>query len=86
MANKLTSFLKEHGAYDNFVENIGGSIHIENLEDSRSAISKAFIWGCTPQGDSYWRELDFEFRLHYDTYKPSPHKVDTTWDNMWEIS
>lgn len=84
MANKLVSFLKEHGAYDNYVENIAGGVAIEDLEDHPAAISRAFVWDVTPQGGSYWRELHYEFMLNYYTYKPSPHKVDTTWDNMWE--
>ena len=85
MSNRLASFLKEHGAYDSFMENLGSHFRgVEDFEGSRAAISRAFIWAGTPQGESYWRELDYEFRLNYYTYKPSPPKVDTTWDNMWD--
>ena len=82
MSKKLELFLKEHGAYENFLDNLDcGSRGIEEYKEKRSAISFAFVWDTTPQGDAYWRNLDYKYRLHYDSL---PSDIDDTWDKMWE--
>ena len=82
MSKKLELFLKEHGAYENFLDNLGrGSRGIDEFEGQRSAISRAFVWGCTPQGDAYWRNLDYKYRHQYESL---PSDIEVEWDNMWE--
>ena len=82
MSKKLELFLKEHGAYENFLANLDSSYRgTEEFEGKRGAISRAFVWDETPQGDSYWRELNYKYLLQYDSL---PSDVEVMWDNMWE--
>ena len=82
MTTELELFLKEHGAYENFLDNLGrDSRSFDEFEGKRNAISRAFVWDCTPQGDVYWRNLHYKYRNRHDSL---PSDVEVMWDNMWE--
>ena len=82
MTTKLELFLKEYGAYENFLDNLGKDYRsFDRFEGKRGAISRAFVWDTTPQGDAYWRNLDYKYSHRHDLF---PSDMDVEWDNMWE--
>lgn len=56
VVNKLVKFLKEQGAWDEFVDNIKNlNVYCDyTIRD----ISGAFPWSRTPEGLDYWHELN----------------------------
>ena len=65
---KLSEFLKEHGAYEEFVVNFDkGYARRNRFEENVNGICVAFIWEESEQGHTYWSDLN-------NTWKVIPDK------------
>ena len=60
---RLTSFLIEHEALDNFLNNWRGS---QCTLDSIDCIASAFDWAATKEGEAYWYQLDDKYSEAYN--------------------
>jgi len=60
---EFSRFLKEHGAYALFIKRVIKNHYSHNFKkycvliDRGLAISHAFSWVHTPEGDMFWRKL-----------------------------
>lgn len=63
MKETFINFLKEHNAYENFINNLESrntysSIdHLCRVESPIDWIDSPFIWKDTPQGKGYWKSI-----------------------------
>lgn len=90
---RLTRFLKERNAYNEFLLNLKGSefecidvlaAYEISWDTPESMISKAFNWDYTIEGGEYWYRLHREFHDNYDNLPTEELEPDHTWDDMWE--
>ena len=74
----LTKFLKENGAYDEFMEMRGKVDYAWNkglsnkhllAEHNACAIGNSFSWSDGESGHSYWNDLDTKFKEYYEQNK-----------------
>jgi hypothetical protein len=68
MKEKFLEFLVENGAYDSYmyhyakqVRNVSFDEWYEGLRDKSDVLWSAFIWGDTPEGHDYWKDLNKKF-------------------------
>lgn len=67
------AFLKQNDAYDSFKRNFSDPDLAHGIDDLTCArpsryISCAFFWSSTPEGNMYWRLLDFKWYLVRDLF------------------
>ena len=68
----IVQFLKDNGVYEVFFENLFKQKQGRDLSNyflfgfsNYNAISSAFTWDDTPEGDTFWRELSEEWSKQF---------------------
>jgi len=89
MCDIFINFLNDNDADAFFILNLGnyeshGSIrkYFNKLSEEGSAITVAFPWNCTDQGDDYWRALSIEWRAIVAQLKKSSTKKEN-FKSIW---
>lgn len=62
------TFLEQNDAYDSFMRNLSDPDLAHGIDDLNCArpsnyIACAFFWPSTPEGNMYWRLLDYKWSL-----------------------
>lgn len=68
----IVQFLKDSGVYEMFFANLLNKKQVDSLSQyflsyffNDNAISAAFTWDDTPEGDTFWRELSEEWSKQF---------------------
>ena len=68
----IVQFLKDSGVYEMFFANLLNKKQVDSLSQyflsyffNDNAISGAFLWDDTPEGDTFWRELSEEWSKQF---------------------